>query len=42
MKKYIKIFSVLLLTAALSACGGNAPDVSEFDETEINYGEYGE
>lgn len=28
MKNYIKIFSAVLLTAALSACGGNVPDVS--------------
>lgn len=33
MKKYIKLFSVLLLTAALSACGGNAENVPE-TETE--------
>lgn len=35
MKRHIKIISAVLLTAALSACGGNAPDVTEIEETEI-------
>ncbi|MDE6709063.1 MAG: hypothetical protein K2J76_01080, partial [Oscillospiraceae bacterium] len=35
MKGHIKIISAILLTAALSACGGNAPDISEIEETEI-------
>lgn len=33
MKRHIKIISAVLLTAALSACGGNVPGVSETTST---------
>ena len=35
MKRYIKFFAAIMLAAALSACGGNVPDVTEIEETEI-------
>lgn len=35
MKRHIKIISAVLLAAALSAFGVNAPDVTEFSETEL-------
>lgn len=36
MKKYIKLFSAILLTAALSACGGSTSDTEETERDDGN------